>query len=59
MGYSHLLTFEAALASFRSAYGVPRDIDIAYCHEGDITLQRRSNSNVAFFPFDGYPREWS
>ena len=38
------------MASFRAAYGVPGDVDIAYCHEGDITLQRRASSNVAFFP---------
>ena len=50
MGYSHILSSEAALASFRAAYGVPRDVDIAYCHEGDIALHRRSNPNVAFFP---------
>ena len=50
MGYSHLLTSEASLASFRAAYGVPGDVDIAYCHEGDIALQRRFDPNVAFFP---------
>ena len=38
MGYSHLFTSEAALASFRVAYGVFGDVDIAYCYEGDITL---------------------
>ncbi|KAL0000447.1 hypothetical protein SO802_014228 [Lithocarpus litseifolius] len=50
MGYSHLLSFEASLASFRAAYDVLRDVDIAYCHESDIALHRRSNSNIAFFP---------
>ena len=50
MGYSHLLTSKASLASFKAAYGIPGDVDIAYCHEGDITLQRRSNPNIAFFP---------
>ena len=39
-----------SLASFRAAYGVPKDVDIAYCHEGNIALQRRSNPNVPFFP---------
>ena len=48
MGYSHLLASEAALAEFRVAFGVPRDIDI--CHKGDIALHRHSNPNVAFFP---------
>ena len=50
MGYSHLLTSEASLASFRTAYGVPGDVDIAYCHKADIALQRCSNPNITFFP---------
>ena len=54
MGYFHLLSSEASLASFRAAYGVLGDIDIAYCHEGDIAHQRHSNPNVAFFSFDVY-----
>ena len=58
MGYSHLLASEAALANFRAAYGVPGDVDIAYCHEGNIALQRRSNPNVVFFSFDGQFRGW-
>ena len=49
MGYSHLLAFEVAFANFRAAYGIPGDVDIAYCHEGDIAHQRRSNPNVVFF----------
>jgi len=54
MDYSHLLSSEASLASFRVAYDVPRDVDITYYHEGDITLHRCSNSN-SVFPFNGYP----
>ena len=50
MGYSHLLSSEASLASFRAAYNVPRDVDIAYCHEGDINLRRRIGVNTVFFP---------
>ena len=50
MGYSHLLSSEASLASFRAAYNVPRDVDIAYCHEGDINLRRRTGVNTVFFP---------
>ena len=50
MGYSYLLNPRAPLVDFRTAYGIPKDVDIAYCHEGDITLQRRTSSNVAFFP---------
>ena len=50
MGYSHLLSTEASLANFRAVFAVPRDVDITYCHEGDIALQRGSSSNVVFFP---------
>ena len=50
MGYSHLLSTEASLANFRRVYDIPGDVDIAYCHEGDIAFQRRSGSNVVFFP---------
>ena len=50
MGYSYLLTSGVLLADFRTAYGVPEDVDIAYCHDGDITRQRCAGSNVAFFP---------
>ena len=50
MGYSYLLSSEASLASFRVAYNVPVDVDIAYCHEGDIDLHRHSGLNTVFFP---------
>ena len=50
MGYSHLLSMEAFLDNFTAVYDIPGDVDIAYCHEGDIALQRRSGSNVVFFP---------
>ena len=49
MGYSHLLSSEASLATFRAAYGVPEDVDIAYCHQGDIEIQRRCGTNTIFF----------
>ena len=38
MGYSHLLESSAALATFRSKFNVPDDVDVAYCHESDIEL---------------------
>ena len=38
------------MASFRVAYNVPGDVDIAYCHEGDIDLHRCTGSNMVFFP---------
>ena len=50
MGYSHLFASEAALADFRAAFGILGDVDIAYCHDGDIALHKHSNPNVAFFP---------
>ena len=50
MGYFHLLSLEAFLATFKAAYGVPKDVDIAYCHQGDIEIQRRRGTNTVFFP---------
>ena len=50
MGYSYLLSSEASLASFRATYNVPRNVDIAYCHEGDINIHKHSGLNTVFFP---------
>ena len=50
MGYSYLLSSEVLLASFRAAYNVPEDVDIAYCHEGNIDIQKRRGVNTIFFP---------
>ena len=50
MGYSYLLSSEAALATFRAAFDVPGDVDIAYWPEGDIDIQRRRGINTVFFP---------
>ena len=50
MGFSHLLSSEATLATFRAAYNVPEDVDIAHCHEGDFDIQRLRGSNTVFFP---------
>ena len=52
MGYSYLLSSEASLASFRVAYNVPRDVDIAYCHEGDIDIHKCTAYRLKhiFFP---------
>jgi len=50
MGYSYLLSSKAALATFRAAYNVPKDVDIANCHEGDIDIQRGRGVNTIFFP---------
>ena len=50
MGYSYLLSSKASLATFKATYNVPEDVDIAYCHEGDIEIQRRRGVNIVFFP---------
>ena len=50
MGYSHIFSSEASLASFRVACDIPGDVDIAYYHGGDIDLHRHIGSNVVFFP---------
>ena len=50
MGYSHLLSLETSLASFRVAYNVPGDVDIAYCHVSVIDLHRRIGLNTIFSP---------
>ena len=49
MGYSHLLDTEESLTNFRVVYDIPGDVDVAYCHEGDIVLQRHPYV-VFFFP---------
>ena len=48
MGYSHLLNTEASLAIFRATYNVPEDVEVSYCHEGNITLEW--HPQVVFFP---------
>jgi len=50
MGYSYLLSSEATLTTFRATYNVLEDVDIAYCHEGDIDIQRHLGVNTVFFP---------
>ena len=48
MGFSHFLKTEAALANFRAKFDIPLDVDVAYCHEDNITLKR--HPHVVFFP---------
>ena len=38
------------MATFRAAYGILEDVDIAYCHQGDIEIQRCRGTNTVFFP---------
>ena len=48
MGFSHLLKTEVALANFRARFDIPLDVDVAYCHEDNIALERRLH--IVFFP---------
>ena len=50
MGYSHPLSSEVSLASLRAAYNVLGDVNIVYCHVGDIDLHRHTGLNTVFFP---------
>ena len=48
MGFSHLLDIEATLASFRARFAILNDVEVAYCHEDNIALERLPQ--VVFFP---------
>ena len=48
MIFSYLLKTRADIESFRVRYNIPRDVEISYCHEGDIEDQRLPH--VVFFP---------
>ena len=48
MGYSYLLEASAALATFRSKFNIPDDVEVAYYHESEIALHR--GLGMAFFP---------
>ena len=50
MGFSHLLNTEASLTNFRATYGVPKDVEVVYCYEGNITLKRHPQVVFFFFP---------
>ena len=39
MGFSHLLKIEVTLANFRARFNIPLDVDVAYCHNGNIALE--------------------
>ena len=54
MSFSHLLNTKVALPNFRAIYDILGDVEVVYCHEGDIALQRRPH--VVFFSFNGYLR---
>ena len=48
MSYAYLLNTEASLATFRQNYGIPNDVEVAYCQESEIVLHR--GADTAFFP---------
>ena len=48
MGFAYLLNARAPLAAFRQNYSVPDDVEVMYCHESEIALQR--GEGIAFFP---------
>ena len=48
MGYSFLLEASGALATFRQKFDIPGDVEVAYCHEGEIALHK--GHGTAFFP---------
>ena len=48
MGYSYLLDSPGSLAILRQKFDIPGDVEVAYCHESEITLHKRQGT--AFFP---------
>ena len=48
MGFAYLLDAGAPLAAFRQSFSVPDDVEMAYCHESEITLHRWAGTT--FFP---------
>ena len=48
MGYSFLLEASGALATFRQKFDIPGDVEVAYCHESEISLHR--GHGTVFFP---------
>ena len=47
MPFAYLLKTRADIETFRVRYNIPRDVEILYCHEGDIEDQRLPH--VVFF----------
>ena len=48
MGYSFLLNTLGSPAIFRQKFDIPDDVEVAYCHESEITLHR--GQGMTFFP---------
>lgn len=47
--FSYLLNTNADVKSFKARFNIPHDVNISYCHEGDIEDQRLPR--VVFFNF--------
>ena len=47
MIFLYLLKTNADVESFKARFDIPRDVNISYCHEGDIEDQRLPH--VVFF----------
>ena len=56
MSFSYLLKTNADVESFKVRFDIPHDVNISYCHEGDIEYQRLPH--VVFFSFNVYIRGW-
>ena len=48
MGFSHLLRTSEDIKSFKIRYNILYDMNISYCHKGDIEDQRLPH--IVFFP---------
>ena len=48
MPFAYLLKTRENVESFKVRYNIPRDVEISYCHEGDIADQRLPH--VVFLP---------
>ena len=48
MGFSYLLNINADVESFKTSFIIPCDMNISYCHEGDI--ENQILPHVVFFP---------
>ena len=53
MGFSYLLNTNVDIESFKTWLNIPCDVNISYCHEGDIEDQRLHH--VVFFPLMSIP----
>ena len=48
MGFFYLIETSANVEALKTRFNIPHDVNIAYCHEGDIKNQRLPQ--VVFFP---------